>query len=99
VVPGPTPKTTPAPPSSSAPGPANSPVQDALPPPREGVDEPAAPAPTPQSEVPSPGPEEPAEPFDPEKAVLREDWYKDPLVKKVLETFNGDIIEVQKTKQ
>ena len=96
-MPVPTPKTVPASPSS--PVPAKSPVQGAGPPPREGLDEPAAPA-TPQESAGSgPGPEEPAEPFDPEKAVLREDWYKDPLVKKVLEAFNGDIIDVQKAKQ
>jgi hypothetical protein len=37
--------------------------------------------------------------FDPQKAALREDWYKDPLVKKVLETFNGDIVDIYKAKE
>ena len=42
-------------------------------------------------------PEKPAEPFDPEAATEHaSDWYKDPKVKLVLETFNGDIIDVRK---
>lgn len=96
----PTPKTTAASPSSSAPGPAESSVQGAVPPPpRKAVDEPASPVPPQAPAESGPGSEEPTEPFDPGKAVLREDWYKDPLVKKVLEAFNGDITDIHKAKQ